>query len=373
MIEFKYKNQCCGCSACVDLCPKKCIRMREDREGFLYAEVDAKECIECGLCERLCPMIDDKDQKQQVAKAYAAWSNRDDIHTSSTSGGAAYELGKVTLEKGGVVYGCSGVNPYNVRHIRIDKLSDLASTQGSKYVQSSTEGIYRQVRKDVAAGLRVLFIGTPCQAAAVRNMFGKHTPDNLMIVDIICHGVPSQKMLNRQLNTIKRRNHITSIESMSFRQNSEFNLLIKGIHMGVGTMTIKESCLKNPYYKAFFYGLNYRESCYQCSYACENRVGDLSIGDFWGFGDIESLPFEHKKGLSLIFVNNERGEALQKEISTAMSFIERPLEEAIVGNPQLRHPVKRTNRVRIYRLLSRFMPDSVTSKMVFIDRKILRK
>ena len=345
--------------------------MIADREGFLYAKVDATKCIKCGMCERVCPMIDSADNKSQASKAYAAWSKSDDIHTTSTSGGAAYEMGRLTLNKGGVVYGCSGVDPYHVRHVRIDNITDLSATQGSKYVQSSTVGIFRQLRKDVATGRPVLFVGTPCQAAAVRNLFGKRTPENLLIADIICHGVPSQKMLNRQLDTIARKKHLTSIESISFRQsdNPDNCLVITGFQRNE-LVKVEQPAIKNPYYKSFLYGLNYRESCYQCKYATGSRVGDITIGDFWGFKSAEDLPFRQQKGLSLILPNTPKGLMMFDEIINEMSVLERSFKEAVDGNTQLRYPVKKSWRVKIFRLLSIFMPESITSKAVFIDYKL---
>ena len=375
MITIKHNSQCCGCGACADLCPDKCISMIADREGFLYAKVDATKCLECGMCERVCPMTDSADNKSQASKAYAAWSKSDDIHTTSTSGGAAYEMGRLTLNKGGVVYGCSGVDPYHVRHVRIDNITDLSATQGSKYVQSSTVGIFRQLRKDVATGRPVLFVGTPCQAAAVRNLFGKRTPENLLIVDIICHGVPSQKMLNRQLDTIARKKHLTSIKSISFRQsdNPDNCLVITGLQRNE-LVKVEQPAIKNPYYKSFLYGLNFRESCYKCPGANSKRAGDITIGDFWGFKVADTLQFRQEKGLSLILPNTLKGQRLFEEISTVMSVVERPLTEAIEGNPHLNRPVEMSWRVNAFRLLNIFMPDSITSKAVFIDKKFrLRK
>ncbi len=192
--------------------------MKADSQGYFYAEADAARCVECGLCERVCPMLG--GAKAEPSEAYAGWSRSDEIHTTSTSGGAAYEMGKLILEKGGVLYGCSGQDPYNVCHIWVTDLNGLALTQGSKYVQSNTKGIFTQLRKDVKAGKRVLFVGTPCQSSAVRNMFGAHAPDNLLIVDIICHGVPSQKLLSRQLDSMKRKYALSSITALSYRQSN---------------------------------------------------------------------------------------------------------------------------------------------------------
>ena len=196
--------------------------MKADSKGFLYPKIDADVCIECGLCDKVCPFPIENQIKRDPVTAYAAWSVDREIHLSSSSGGAAYVFSKYIIEKGGVVYGCCA-DGLDIRHIRVDKVEELYKLQGSKYVQSDVRGIFSQIKTDLRNSLNVLFFGTPCQVAGLKNYI-KHVPENLYLVDLICHGVPSLQMLQDHITDITKGR---IVESISFRKGNNYVLNLK--------------------------------------------------------------------------------------------------------------------------------------------------
>lgn len=339
-IANKHKAACCGCNACVEACPKQCIVMKKDRKGFLYPKVNEAICVECGICEKVCPFQTDKELNIPL-KAYAAWNKEKDKHLSSSSGGAAYVFSSYIINQGGVVYGCTS-DGMNVRHIRVDQIKNLNKLQGSKYVQSNVCDLFSQVKIDLKNQIPVLFIGTPCQVAGLKEYI-KHIPPHLYLVDLICHGVPSLQMLEEHITRItKGRN----VESISFRQGNKFLMNVKDENFNY-IMPFR----KDLYYRGFMQGVTYRECCYQCPFACPERVSDITIGDFWGLLHPELLPAESKNGISVLLPCTDKGMRLIEQTKEFFHYFERPVEEAIKGNSQLRHPVRKTKRSRIFHAL----------------------
>ena len=325
----KKKKDCCGCNACAEICPKHCIEMKTDSKGFFYPKVNTDICIECGLCNKVCPFTIENQIKRQPFTAYAAWSINRDIHLSSSSGGAAYIFSKYIIEKGGVVYGCSA-NGLDIKHIRVDKIEDLHKLQGSKYVQSDIRGIFSQVKTDLKNSVSVLFIGTPCQVAGLKNYI-KQIPDNLYLVDLICHGVPSLQMFQEHIADIAEGR---IIENISFREGNNYVLSLKGNSWNYSTV----SYWSDYFLRGFYDGIINRSSCYSCPFATSKRVSDITIGDFWGLRDIEKLPFETKEGVSLLLPSTEKGIQLINLVKEYFNLYERNVDEAVAGNAQLRHP-----------------------------------
>lgn len=280
MIKIIDKRRCCGCNACAEICPKHCIEMREDRKGFFYPFVNSDLCIECGLCVKVCPFIKENNKYSWPITAYAAWNTEREAYLKSSSGGVAFVLSKFILENDGVVYGCSS-NGLDISHIRVDNIHDIYKLQGSKYVQSNVHGIFAKVKQDIKKNYKVLFIGTPCQVAGLKNYIMK-VPENLFLIDIICHGVPSQKMLKEHVHHILGERHI---ERISFRNGTDYVLKI---YSDEG-LSYEAKYWKDLYYKAFIDGITYPSNCYHCPFACEKRVGDITIGDFWGLKNINEL------------------------------------------------------------------------------------
>ena len=206
-------EKCTGCSACLNCCPKDAIEMVEDTFGFLYPKTDNSRCIDCELCRKICP-VNYHTPKTYPIETFAAYSVDPEDRLTSTSGGAASVFSRFVLSQNGVVYGCSGKNIEHVEHVRIDKQAELNQLKGSKYVQSETGLLFRKVKSDLKAGFLTLFIGTPCQVAGIKSFLGKEY-NNLITVDLVCHGVPSQRLLDENIKKYKKQTDFTDI---SFRR-----------------------------------------------------------------------------------------------------------------------------------------------------------
>lgn len=349
------QKSCTGCSLCAAMCPVSCITMKAGKLGHLFPVIDKKKCINCGLCIKNCPTLKPVELSAPK-KAYAAWSKDESDYRSSTSGGASSVLSQYIIRHGGVVYGCAVLPGAKIEHIRIDKIEDLYRIKESKYVQSSITESLRLIKKDIKDKKTVLFIGTPCQIAAVKNLF-KILPDNLYLIDLVCHGTPSQKSLQ---NYLKRQVSLDTIDNIRFR--SEEGFIIKGFSNNQIIYQSPElwSCrYKDYYYNAFMDGFSYRDSCYHCRYASPNRCSDITIGDFWGLGkevSCDQIP-EHEYGISLLLPITKKGETLFQKVAKSMNVYERPISEAINGNDQLRHPKERTKMANLYRVCQPVLGD----------------
>lgn len=350
-ISKKDKSECCGCNACAEICPKHCIEMKLDKYGFLYPSVDESVCIECGACERVCPFPAAETDLKRPINAYAAWVKDDDDHRRSASGGAAYAISRNILEAGGVVYGCAAEG-IDVRHIRVDSLNDLPLLQGSKYVQSDVRGLFSKVRKDLKDGRKVVFIGTPCQVAGLRK-FIRVLPDNLLLVDLICHGTPSQQMLREHIAHVVPGK---KIDKMTFRKGNDFKFILSENGSVVWTADLWNEPMKDMYYRGFIQGVTYRKSCNICSFGRAERVSDITIGDFWGLKAKDLFPNPENMGTSVVMPITEKGARMVESIRKTMSMVERPLQEAIDGNDQLRHPVPLRRSAKLFFKLYPLIP-----------------
>lgn len=357
----KKKNACSGCNACAEVCPKHCITMVADSKGFYYPEINKNLCIKCGACERVCPFVRNTELIAPL-KAFAAWNKDRKQHLLSSSGGAAYIFSKYIIEKGGVVYGCTA-DGLDIKHIRVDNVKDLHKLQGSKYIQSDIRGVFSQVKADLKNSVSVLFIGTPCQVAGLKNYI-KQIPDNLYLVDLICHGVPSQQMLQEHVLGLAEG---VKIESVSFRKGNNYVLNLKGNSWTYSTSSYWEDC----FLRGFYDGIVNRDSCYSCSFATSKRFSDITIGDFWGLQDIEKLPSEINEGVSLLLPCTEKGMLLIDRTKEYFNLYERNVDEAIAGNPQLRRPIFRSLRCYVFNCLYPILSFDKSVYCSILDRKFI--
>ncbi len=337
-------DKCTGCGLCASMCRSQAITMVCKRHGHLYPQIYKEKCTNCGLCKQICP-ANSNIRKVIPQHAFAAWSKDYKEYTTSTSGGASAELAKFFIARGGVVYGCTIKEGVKAEHIRVENAKDLPLIKGSKYVQSNMVNAIPLIREDVRRGKDVLFLGTPCQVGALRRLIPETNP-HLFLVDLICHGVPSQKMLYNHISKIVIPNSLTRI---CFRNGKDLEMSIYSGNKLVYCSDAYNQPYRDSYYAAFVEGFSFRSSCYSCPYAESKRCGDLTIGDFWGLKDEEKSIPEHPHGCSLILSMTEKGQRLINGISNNMNMFERPLEEAIAGNSQLRGPSRLTLRKRIYR------------------------
>lgn len=346
-----YKD-CTGCGLCAARCPKQCIEMKPGFLGHLYPEIDQDKCIDCKLCQKGCPSLQDIESSYPK-KAFAAWSKDEEDYVTSTSGGAASVMSQYVISKRGVVYGCSVLPNIQIAHIRVDNLEALHLLKGSKYVQSQIKGIIPQLRKDVKDGLTVLFIGTPCQVAAIKQLY-KTIPDNLYLVDIICHGTPSNKFLKDYIQKDLKID-AARVTNVKFRLPDAYSLCVfendKLLYKSNNLWTHRYEDL---YMDTFIDGCTSRYSCNTCHYAKPERISDITIGDFWGLGNEVSdkeIP-EHKNGVSCVLPITEKGMQLVEAIRHNLNIYERPVTEAINGNDQLRAPKAENDEIKRFRTLS---------------------
>lgn len=327
MIEICHKKECTGCGCCASVCPQNCIQIAEDEFGYIYPAINYNICTNCGLCKKSCPN-NKKISFSYPSDAYAAWALDEKERMSSTSGGIASVLARKIILGGGVVYGAVGYGAGFVEHQRAETINEIEKFKKSKYVQSTIgKDIYQQIKRDLTKGQKVLFIGTPCQTIAARKF--SHGNDNLICVDIICHGVPSSQLLQDHIQMVLG-NKNSSINSFSTRDWGGYSLTL----FDNNKIMYHKSFPEDEYLNAFQYGLFFRPSCYQCHYARPERVSDLTIGDFWGLGKTD---YSHHK-VSVILVNTKIGNNLLKSIEDELFLDKRSVEEAIYGNPQLIAP-----------------------------------
>lgn len=330
------KNQCCGCSACQDVCPKNAITMVEDKEGLLYPVIDENKCIDCGMCCNVCPSINVKT-KESLLKAYAAYNKNEKIRLKSSSGGIFTLIAEDILKKNGIVYGAAFDENFEVKHIRITNITELEKLRGSKYVQSNCNGIYSKCKRDLDSGMNVLFSGTPCQIEALK-CYLKKSYDNLFCIDIICHGVPSRlvwrKYLQYRVNFAKSK-----IEQIAFRlKNEGWKQYAVQFVFANGTAYC-QNLHKDIFMRGFLKNLYLRPSCYACKFKTKERISDITLADFWGINNIYP-DIDDDKGISLVIVHSIKGSNLFEKLKTNMFCIEVNIDNAIKYNKSMIISVK---------------------------------
>lgn len=348
IVLFEDKKSCCGCGACMNACPKNAISMKPDEYGFLYPTIDDTVCIECGVCMRSCGYKDNKNL-QQPRIAYAASASDATLLKRSASGGVFAVIAHNFIKCNGVVYGA--VMNYDdkkmvTRHQRAVTQVQVNHILGSKYVQSDLGFEYRNAKKDLTEGKKLLFSGTPCQIAGLKKYLGKDY-DNLFTIEIICHGVPNAVFFQEFIACLGRKYHST-IDSFLFRDKSKGQGMMSRVHMTMPngkTKKIVKSGRFLSYFSLFLHSLIYRDSCYSCPFACGKRGADLTLGDFWGFH--EEYPTINKKqgfsndsGISCILVNTDKGEKLLNKYGVGMQKMLADFDKIAKHNDQLIHPSK---------------------------------
>lgn len=329
-------KNCCGCNACEQICPKKCIRFVSDKEGFAYPQVDDKLCVDCGICLSHCPVATDVHRGKNP-EVFAAKFNDRDITFKSTSGGVFMALALFVLSKNGVVFGCAYDENLVAKHIEVSDKAELYRLQSSKYVQSDTKDIYTKVKLALKADKYVLFSGTGCQVAGLKAFLGKNY-DKLFTTDIICHGVVSPKLFEKYVDYMSKRLG-GKLSDFNFRSKEKrgWDLYYKAT---TDTKSKTDYGFFDPYYNAFLTGKTYRESCYNCKYANPERAGDITLGDYWGIQKMHP-DFYDENGVSLVLVNSDKGKELWKNVADKITFIPSTLEKATILNGNLTAPSER--------------------------------
>lgn len=336
MIEIKNKKDCCGCYACYNICPKECITMESDNEGFWYPNIDKNKCINCNLCKKVCPIINSVKRNDSKKIAYAGMNKDEEIRIKSSSGGIFSILAEYIIKNNGIVYGAGFDEDFNINHKRILVSADLDLLRGSKYVQSSIGNIYRQVKNDLESNKQVLFTGTPCQIEGLRSYLRKEYI-NLVTMDFICHGVPSPLVWKKYLEEMKKSKQ-ENIKNIYFR-NKDIGWKVFSLKIIFDEKIYINDLSNDLFMKGFLQDVYLRPSCYSCKFKKTNRVSDITVADFWGIKKV--LPkMDDDKGTSLIVIHSEKGKQLFDELSEKMILNEVNLNEAIKYNPSMISSVK---------------------------------
>lgn len=318
------KEDCCGCSACLNICPKHAIYMKHDEKGYLYPEIRKDSCVNCGLCEKVCPLKEKEKNKKFEKIAYGVKNKDEHERAKSSSGGVFAEVAKYILNNDGVVYGVEMNNDFQVKHGRATTIEDARKFQGSKYVQSDKHSIFCMVQKDLKEGKEVLFTGTPCEVAGLKKYLRKEY-DNLYTLDLICHGVPSSELLNAFLKG-KEKLYSSQIIELKFREkvygwrNQEIYIKFKNGRIYHAPIWV------DNFYRLFTNNYILRDSCYACRFSSMERQGDITIGDFWNLKNVNEA-FEDKLGVSSVIINSEKGEKVFETLKNKFDIIECSLNE----------------------------------------------
>ncbi|MGE4385726.1 MAG: Coenzyme F420 hydrogenase/dehydrogenase, beta subunit C-terminal domain [Endomicrobiaceae bacterium] len=394
MILIKNKQDCTGCCACKNICPEDAIDMIQDGEGFLYPRVNKKYCKNCGLCERICPVINTKTSTL-VLRTYAAKNKNFEILKRSSSGGIFSVFAESVLKRGGVVFGAAYTCNWEVYHTFVDNIAQLDKLRRSKYVQSNVCEIYNKTKEFLDEGRPVLFSGTPCHIAGLKNFLQKDYK-GLITADIFCHGVASPKVWKMFL---EENTNIKNITAVNFRDKSFgwdksiLKIYFKNKNDSIPKLpfifrltpyNIKQKLYCGryllSYMKGFLKNLFLRPSCHKCKFKGGEKNSDFTIGDLWGVDDI--FPdFYDKNGVSVLTVNSLQGQRIFEDIKYKLVFKEislnkvidynRAFAASVIPNPKREEFFMRFQRESLNSLINELIGEMPLIKLIF--GKILKK
>lgn len=371
MIDIKEKKDCCGCNACVQICPKQCISMYADNEEFSYPHVDSAICIDCGLCEKVCPVINQNEPIEPLA-VYAAKNNNDAIRLKSSSGGIFTLLAEKVIEDGGVIFGAKFNKNWDVVHDYTETIEGLEPFRGSKYVQSIIGDNFIKAKQFLADGRKVLFSGTPCQIAGLKKFLRKDY-ENLLTVGVVCHGVPSPMVWRDYLDYKRTKcaagknavssslNELPVITGISFRDKTHgwkkygFKICYaasKAAENSVSKFANIAKCEITPFcedifMKGFLKDLYLRPSCYCCVAKSGKSGADISIADYWGVQNIHP-EFDDDKGVGLVLINTNNGAHYIRVINHNIDCLNTEYCDAIIQNPCIVKSVKEPKLKKLF-------------------------
>ena len=328
------RNMCTGCGLCVNICPVNAVYL-DDLLSSQNAVIDPEKCIECNRCHLNCPQVVPVKTTKPI-EWFQGWIDNSEDRKQSSSGGIAYALAKGVTRKGGFVVSCL-LRDGKFKFLETQDEEELKNFRGSKYVKSDPTSVYQSVKRLLKDGKQVLFIGLPCQVAGIRRFIGEGLDENLITVDLICHGTPSIELLKLFLKQYDV--DLEKVNNISFRKKQSFSI-------STDINTICPNQIVDRYTLAFLNELSYTDNCYSCKYACNERASDITLGDSWG----TDLATEERKGISLILCQSEKGISLLSD----SNIITKPVDlvRAISKNHQLSRPsVAHKNRKRFFKYL----------------------
>lgn len=375
---FDSVKNCCGCGACKDICPRNAIAMVR-KGGFDYPQIDPQRCVECGLCEKVCTFQREKDNQPNSIVAYAC-RHSVGVRMRSSSGGIFTAVSDWILNRGGVVYGAAFDSNMVLRHARAAESGLRDAMRGSKYIQSSTVGIFPQVKADLKAGIPALFVGTPCQVSALKAYLGREE-ENLFCIDVICHGVPSPEVWSCFVSYLEDKykgklvNYAFRNKEVAWRHYSPVATFADGRSVGANDHT-------GSFIELFRYDVCMRPSCTVCRYASGHREGDLTIGDFWGIENVLA-HLDDGKGVSAILVNSEKGEALLRSVAPEVELTPCSPSDVAAKQPNLSRPSQSSNKAESFQtdinskpfndVLKKYTRVGMKRRLIDCIKKVLRK
>lgn len=376
MLELKDRRDCCGCEACFQACPTQAIKLKKDNDGFFYPHIDHEKCIECNKCNKVCPIVSKiSPNLQKEHEVYVAYTLDEDIRKNSSSGGLFSMLANEVLALNGVIYGAAFDENNLVKHIGISSKEDLPKLMGSKYVQSRIGHVFKDIKKILEQGTLVLFSGTACQVAGLLNFLEKKY-DNLITIDVLCHGVPSPLLWERYLLELRNKSG-EKIQKIEFRNKTtgwkRFSLKIT-----MEKEVLLETLLDNLYMRMFLENICLRPSCYACKYKELDRPSDITLGDCWAIADC-APELDDDKGISVVIAQTEKGKKLLESISNNLKIVRVEADEAIPPLSDSRksvdiHPEREKffrwlNKGKSMEELEKLLPITFTRR---VKRKIIR-
>ena len=336
MINIQNKIDCCGCNACGDICVKNAITFKTDIEGFGYPKVDTGKCIDCGLCEKVCPIINSKNLKKNDSEkplhTIAAINKNMKVRWDSTSGGAFSALAEVMYSQDGYVSGALYNDDFSVHNYVSNNPNDLEKLRSSKYLQSKAEGLYAEIRSLLKNGQKVLACGTPCQMAALRSFLQKDY-ENLIIVDFICRGVNSPKVYRAYLDSLEKKYDSKVVYVKAKNKELGWRNLTRKVTFANG-QSYYGVYMDDDFRRGYHTNVFCRPSCYDCKFKGFPRIADITIADYWGIEKVDK-NLDNNIGTSMILLNSKKGESYFEEVKQYLEYKETPFEAILGGNKAL--------------------------------------
>lgn len=325
-------RECSGCYACYSVCGHKAIEMKADENGFIIPVKIKDRCVDCGLCEKVCPIVHPAYPNAAQPSAFAAYDPKE--RKKSSSGGLFYTIARRVINNNGVVFGAAFDSEMHLRHIGVKTIEGLRQLRGSKYVQSHIEEVFREVRRFLKENRQVYFVGTPCQVAGLK-AFLMRDYENLLTSDLVCHGVPSQQLFEKHIRLLSEQEN-SRVNGYSFR-DTRYWVTREEVSFENGHTAVKYDGNTSPYLYAFGRGYSFRDCCFDCKFAHIPRQGDITLADYWGVGRYHP-EVDDRGGVSMVLINSEKGERIWKDIRGCLKYRESDVESCKRYNPNLVRP-----------------------------------